>query len=210
MRNPIHLFLSRRIVLNRRTGAWRSVWLSFALGLLVIAGATGCRHAEARALPEIPLEMPSPPARVVEVIDPQAPAIVSLPEEPVTNPPSRRVTPPARTEVRPPEPRPEVPADIPRVEDTGRPPVTPTPTLQTAPPQQETETERRVKAQLNQANAALGRINAQSLNSEARQQLETARGFVRQAEEAIRVRNFVFASSLLDKAQSIALQLSGR
>lgn len=181
-----------------------------ALMAAAAAGLSACRHAEARALPDVPLEMPAPPERVVEVVDPQAPAIVTLPEPPVTDPPSRRVAPPARTEVRPAEPRPEVPADVPRTEEAGRPAPAPTPTLQTIPPQQETETERRVKAQLNQTNAALGRINARSLNGEAQQQLETARGFVRQAEEAVRARNFLFASSLVEKAQSIALQLQGR
>jgi hypothetical protein len=199
-----------RAVLRRVRGRRGDLWALCGLGLLLIGAGAGCRHAEARALPEIPLEMPAPPPRLVEVTDPQDPLIVPLPEEPVTSSPSRRVVPPARTEARPPEPRPEVVADSPRTEDTGRAAVPPPPTLQTVPTQQETEADRKLRIQLNQTSGVLARINVQSLNGEARQQLETARGFVRQAEEALQVRNLVFASNLAEKAASIAAQLSGR
>jgi len=211
MREPSNRQSRGALAARRRVGrTLGDLWVLAGLGLLLIGVGAGCRHAEARALPEIPLDMPAPPPRLVEVADPQDPLIVPLPEEPVTSSPSRRVAPPVRTETRPPDPRPEVVADAPRTEEPGRTVVAPPPTLQTVPTQQESEADRKVRLQLSQTSNVLARINVRSLNGEARQQLETAKGFVRQAEEALQVRNLVFASNLAEKAASIAAQLSGR
>ena len=66
-----------------------------------------------------------------------------------------------------------------------------------------------MRAQLAQATGELNRINVQSLNADARQQFDTARRFVTQAEDALRSRNLVFAANLADKAVALAVQLSG-
>lgn len=168
----------------------------------------GCLKGQAKTVPDVPLDMPAPPPRVVEVSVPTSPLIVPLPEEPIRNTPPRPA-PPQRTEVRPPEQKPDVvPVDQPRSEDVAKSGVTPT--LQTAPAQQETEAERKIRALLGQATTDLNRINVQSLNTDARLQFETARRFVRQAEDALRGKNLVFANNLANKAGALAAQLSGR
>src|SRR4029077_7999053 len=119
--------------------------------LLSLAGllASGCLHAQAKTVAEVPLDMPAPPERVVEVIDPNVPPIVSVPEEPARPEPTRpRPAPPARSDARPPAPprpdppSPDVPAEAPHADEPSRPAAG----LQTTPSQQEMETERRIRA----------------------------------------------------------------
>lgn len=187
--------------------------LSVRASLVVIAlaavGASGCTKARAQALPDVPLDVPSAPPRMVEIRDPEQPPIIPLqPDSPPQNTPVRpRPTPTPRTDNRPAEARPEAPDPPRQADEAGR---TPTPTLQTTPTQQDSEAERRVRAQLSQATTDLNRINIQALNSDARLQFDTARRFVTQAEDAIRARNLVFAANLAEKAAALASQLSGR
>jgi hypothetical protein len=54
----------------------------------------------------------------------------------------------------------------------------------------------------------LDRVNASTLGQQARQQHETARRFVAQAQQAIIERNYVLASYLADKAETLARGLS--
>ena len=176
----------------------------FALGLTTL----GCAHGEAKTRPEVPLNMPAAPPRVVEVSDVASPPIITLPEEPVhTAPPRPAPPPPQRTEVRPVDTRPE-PTEVPRPTDEAT--RTPPPTLQTTPALQEGEVERRIRALLAQATGDLNRINVQLLNADARQQFDTARRFVSQAQDAVRARNLMFAGNLADKAAALAAQLAGR
>jgi hypothetical protein len=181
----------------------------------VLAGAvatSGCLGAQAKTLPEIPpLEMPAPPPRHVEVSQQEAPAPVSLPDEPSPTQPSRQV-PPQRTDApRPAEPKPGTPpAEPPKpVDDIAKPPV-PATTLQTTPVQREVEVERHVRTQLTHASTDLNRINYQALNTDARTQYDTAKRFVAQAEDALRAKNLVFANNLAEKAAALAAQLLSR
>lgn len=182
-----------------------------ALALAAALVAAGCFRAQAKAFPEAPpLEMPSPPPRVVEVTDPEVPPPVPLPEEPARTPPFRpRPAPPTqRTE----SPRPSEPvrAEIPAPESpkpVEEPKATPPATLQTTPAQREAEVERGIRTILSQAGNDLNRINYQALNVDAKNQYDQAKGFVRQAEEALRVKNLKFAQTLADKAATLASQL---
>jgi hypothetical protein len=180
----------------------RALWLLAGMALL----STGCMRGQARTLPQAPLNVPAAPPRVVEVVEPPESLIISLPEEPVTSPPPRpRLTPTPRPDRQNAEPRPE--PEVPRpAEEAAK----PTPSLQTAPAQQEGEAERRIRLLLAQATGDLNRINMQTLNADARQQFDTARRFVTQAEEALRSRNLVFATNLADKAAALASQLANR
>lgn len=172
---------------------------------------SGCFRLQAKAVPEVPLETPEAPPRIVEVTDPETPPIVSLPDEPARNtpprprpqPPSPRAQSPASVE----PPKAEIPADAARVEDPAR--VQP-PTLQTTPAQQEGEVERRIRQQLARATGDLNRINYQALNTDARTQFDTAKRFVGQADEALKAKNLVFAENLAEKAAALAAELSGR
>ncbi|PYR38839.1 MAG: hypothetical protein DMF89_05730 [Acidobacteria bacterium] len=63
---------------------------------------------------------------------------------------------------------------------------------------------------LYKASADLGRVNYRNLNADARTQYDTAKGFIRQAEDAQRARNLDFARNLAEKAATLAAQLAGR
>jgi hypothetical protein len=192
-----------RTVTGRRR--FRSFIAAAAIALIV-ASMSACTRARAEALPEVPLAVPEAPPRVVDVRDPEAPAIMALPEEPARNTPViPRPAPPPRVESRPAEPARAEPEPAKPADEAAR-----TPALQTAPAQQESEAERRVRTQLVQATTGLNRINTQALNADARLQFDTARRFVAQAEEALKARNLVFAENLAEKALALAEQLSTR
>jgi hypothetical protein len=70
--------------------------------------------------------------------------------------------------------------------------------------------ERGIRASLTRATADLNRIDYRVLNADARTQYDTAKRFVRQANEAMRSKNLLFAKSLADKAAALAAQLAGR
>lgn len=179
---------------------------------VALASATlaSCAHAVASTTVELPpLEMPEPPPRVVEVIEPEPLPVAALPEEPRTNVRSRPVQPP-----RPDVPRQEPPKTDPVVAETPRPaddpPKAPPTTLQTTPTQREGEVERRIRILVAQARNDLNRVNYQALNTDARNQYDMAKRFATQAEEAVRTRNLMFATNLADKAAGLAAQLLGR
>lgn len=184
------------------------------LGALVLASASlvSCAHATASTTVELPpLEMPEPPPRVVEVIEPEPLPVAALPEEPRTSIRSRPAQ-PARQDA----PRQEPPKTDPVVAETPKPaedgpkaPVPPT-TLQTTPTQREGEVERRIRILVAQARNDLNRVNYQALNTDARNQYDMAKRFATQAEAAARARNLMFATNLADKAAGLAAQLLGR
>jgi hypothetical protein len=175
---------------------------------LALGAGTACARAAAKII-DVPLETPAPPPRTVEVIDPETPAIVTLPEEPVTSTPSRSRPPAApRADIRPAEPpRPEPVTEAPRVAEEERPNA---PTLQPAAIAQDGEVERRVRVLVTQATGNLSRVDYRALDVDGRTQYDTAKRFISQAEEAVRTRNYVFASSLADKAAALAAVLAGR
>jgi hypothetical protein len=83
-------------------------------------------------------------------------------------------------------------------------------TLRTTPTQQEGELEKRTRGLLLEATSNLNRIDYGRLNADAKGQYDSAKGFVRQAEDALRTQNLVFASYLADKAATLAAQLRGK
>jgi outer membrane biosynthesis protein TonB len=185
----------------------RPAVLLFCLAAVPLAG---CTHAQAKSTPDMPpLNMPAPPPRDVEPSDVEVPPPVPLVAEPAHNPPARpRPTPPPRTEPKPEPPKPEPPpAEPPKpAEEPIRPPTI----LQTTPAAVEGEVERSIRASLQRASADLNRIDYRALNADARTQYDTAKRWVRQADEAIRAKNLVFAKSIAEKAATIAAQLAGR
>jgi outer membrane biosynthesis protein TonB len=183
--------------------------------VMVAASAAGCTHAAAKTSPDMPgLDMPAPPPRDVEPSDVEAPQPVPLATEPARTPtPRPRPSAPARpAEPRPTDPPKPEPAPAPVVEppkpaeETPRPPTT----LQTTPATAEGEVERGIRASLQRASADLNRVDYRHLNADARTQYDTAKRFVRQADDAIRTKNLVFAKNLAEKAATIAAQLAGR
>ena len=160
--------------------------------------------------------MPAPPAREVESIETDPPPPVPLAQEPARNTPARqRPTPaPTREPPRAEAPKPEAakPAETPPVEvpKPAEEPPKPATTLQTTPPTAEGEVERLIRASITKANADLNRVDYRALNNDARNQYDTAKRFIRQADDAMRAKNLVFAKSVADKAAALAAQLAGR
>jgi hypothetical protein len=194
----------------------RSSLCALVLSVCFIAGvASGCTRAHAKTMPPLPdaaLDVPPPPERDIERAEveapppPQPPA--PAPESPRTQPPRPRPA-PARDQPRvEPKPEPAPPVETPKPAE--EPPRAPANTLQTTPATVEGELERGVLATLTRATNELNRIDYRVLNPDARIQYDTAKRFVRQAEEAVKTKNLVFAKNLADKAATIADQLAGR
>jgi outer membrane biosynthesis protein TonB len=186
-----------------------SALLLFCLSALPLILA-GCAHAQARTTPDAPLDMPAPPPRDVEPNDADVQPPAPLVPEPVRSAPARpRPAPPPRAE--PPKaesPKPDATAaESPRpAEEAPKPPTT----LQTAPATVEGERERAIRATLTRATSDLNRVDYRALNADARTQYDTAKRFIRQADDAMRTKNLVFAKNLAEKAAVLAAQLGGR
>ena len=183
------------------------------VAVLLAVAMTGCARAHAKTVPDLPdapLVVPPPPPHDVVSTDveaPQPPPPAPAPEPaPQTVPPRPRPA-AAREQPRAEAPKPEPPPPEPKPADE---PPRPTNTLQTTPATVEGELERTVRATLTRASNELGRIDYRVLNTDAREQYDTAKRFIRQAEDAVRVKNLVFAKNLADKAAAIAAQLGGR
>lgn len=187
--------------------------LVLSVVVLLAAGCAGCVRAHAKTEPQVPdapLEVPAPPPRDVEPADveePPPPPPAPAPEPPRTLPPRPRPAPPReQPRAEPPKPEPP-PAEPPKpVEEPPR----GSNTLQTTPATVEGELERSVRATLTRASNELNRIDYRGLSPDARIQYDTAKRFVRQADDAVRAKNLVFAKNLADKAVTIADQLGGR
>ena len=187
----------------------------FFVAVLLAPLVSGCARARAKTVPEPPaLDVPAPPARIVETNDieatPPQPAALPPPQpEPARRPPPRPRPAPTRQE-RSSDPRAEAPkAEAPAAE-TPKPAEAPVTNLQTTPTGAEGDVERAIHATLARATSDLNRVDYRGLNRDARTQYDTAKRFVEQADEAVRTKNLVFARNLADKAAALAAQLAGR
>jgi hypothetical protein len=171
-----------------------------ALLLVVVASAPACVRAQAKTPAAAPsLATPEPPDRV----------IVAVPE------PEPEPAPPAAPPVSP--PRSQNPVATPRASERPAPPVSsaaPPPPPQ-APPSRvlqttadPTQAEKQTRTLLAKAQGDLDRAAARPLNANSKVQADAARGFIRQAEEALQAKNFVLARELADKAVALAGQLA--
>lgn len=173
-------------------------------------GLAGCAHARARTPADTPpLAVPAPPPRLVEPDEVQAPTPVPLPGEPAHHELAPGET-PARREPPHPEkaeaPKVEPPAESKPVEEPPRPATT----LQTTPTDAEGQVEQAIRGLLTRAGNDLNHIDYRALNTDARQQYDTAKRFIAQAEQALEAKNLVFAKNLADKAAALAAQLAGK
>jgi hypothetical protein len=196
--------------------AMRFRFIPAAIQLTALALATvtltGCARAQAKVVVEPPrLDVPLPPPRVIETarVDPLpvppelpagAPADITPPAAPVP-PPAAAVKPEPR-QVEPSRADVTVPTE----------PVGPrlAAPLQAAPAQQEVRLEAEIRKLMSTASTGLQRIDYRALPADARNQYDTAKNFLLEAENQLRVKNFPFARSLADRAATLAAQLAGR
>jgi outer membrane biosynthesis protein TonB len=169
--------------------------------LAMVAGVSACAKAQARMPAAMPaLATPPPPQRVVipvsvEPVEP--PTTPAPPETPPANPRPRE-TPPARPPSTPPA------TAAPPAQSTEAPP----PVLQTTP--NVAEIEKRVRSLIGDAERDLGKVDYRMLSRDAREQYDTARGFVRQAEQWLKLKNYLYAEQLASKAAALASLLVKR
>ena len=173
--------------------------------VLSLSGAAACATASAQTRatrPGVALEPPPPPPRVIvpAAVEPD-PAPVS-PPAPVTPSPTPPTTPNRPSPSRPDRTEPPVTTPV-------RPPDLPVPPP-LAPPAQEvqrsantSDVESAVAAQLRRATADLSRVDPKTLNANALAQYNLAKGFIRQAQDALRVKNYSQAEELVKKASTI-------
>jgi hypothetical protein len=185
-------------------------WLAaVAVGAALAVG--GCRTPQVRTVPEMPaLEVPPPPPRNVEPADAAVPQPIPLVEAPARTapPPPPVVLPsPPKEAVRVDPPKPEPVPEQPKPPEETRSPAT---TLQTTTADREGELERRVRASLKTAADVLNRVDYRKLNADVQLQYDTAKSFIRQAEDALKTKNLVFAQTMADKAVTLAGQLAPR
>jgi hypothetical protein len=175
--------------------SWRS-----AVVLSLLAALTSCARAQARVPPAVPgLATPDPPERLIVPV-----TIVEVPEPPAVPQPAPST--PARTPVRP--ERPVGTATTSPPAPTASEPAPPPPVLQmTTNP---AELEQRASASIAQTKRDLERVPLQQLSANARSIYDDARGFIRQAEKALTIKNVVLAKELADRAAALASQLAKR
>ena len=201
-----------------------AVWLLLSVGLM----ASGCARAQARVdIPPPPLDVPAPPPRVVETTDAEVAQPVGLAADPANGAPA---LPAANgrgrgTAASPTGGRTETQVSRPAPADASRPDTTPptaatdvkpeeprptAPTLRAAPTQQEDALATSIRARLTRATNQLNAVDYGRLSTDARDQYDRAKSFIREADDALRARNLPYAASLTDKAVALAAQLGGR
>jgi hypothetical protein len=162
------------------------------LGLVAATAACGRMQAKTPASVTA-LDMPSPPARLLIPVElpepaPEAPE----PEAPATPPPAPSR--PRETATRPPTTT-APPATAPATD------AAPAAVLQTTP--QASATEERVKALIASADSNLRSVSYRDLGANARAQYDAARSYIRQAGDAVKAKNYVFAEFLANKASDL-------
>ncbi len=169
--------------------------------VILAVGASACVSAQATGDPGGPaLEPPAPPPHTIIPVE--------LVEEPAA-PPAAPTPVMVRPMARPPAPRPEKPAEKPAEKPepvAAAPPPAPAPPLQTTA--NVTEVERAIRGRMAQASRDLDRTDYRALTAERRAQYDTAKRFLQQADDALKVKNVVFAEQLADKAATLAAALA--
>lgn len=167
------------------------------VGVLILCAAGAACATRAQTIVPVgtpALHAPEPPSRVV-VPAPERPTLLPV-DEPA--PVVAAGTPARNRETAPPATRPAPPTSPPAAVP---PPQVLFTTANTA------EFEKSVRTQLMRAQADLGQVSRMSLGADARAQYDSALGFIHQAEEALKVKNLIYAGQLADKAATMAALL---
>ena len=168
--------------------------------LLLVAlavAASGCVTAQAKGEPGGPaLAPPDPPPHTVSPVEiVEGPPAQPASEQPVAVRPTPADAPPPKPASRVSEKVAEKPPEVA--------PAPPAPPLQTKA--NVTAVESEIRKVMKQAEVDLGHVDSEALkNTDRNQQFNTAKRFLQEAEEALKVKNLVFAKELADKAATLA------
>ena len=198
-------------MLNARVGVRVLAPLTLSLVLCAFSAA-GCAKAQASAPAGPPLDVPQPPERVLAPVEEPVTASAPAPEAPPPAPIATTPRTPPRPPVRRAEPeRPETPS--PPAATAATPATSPSEApreLRPNSPSGDAAAERDARDKLARAARDLGRVDYGKLNADARSQYDQSKRFSEQAQQALKDRNFVFASTLADKAAALAAGLAPR
>jgi hypothetical protein len=168
-----------------------------ALAIVVLASVCACGKVKANLPTPLPvLDMPTPPGRLIvptaipePAPEPVTPAPTQTParqNNPPATRPAERSSPPANTTAPPPE---------------STPPAAP-PVLLTTP--NVGDLEKKAQANIVAARADLEKVKYAALSADAKLQYDTARQYLGQADDALKMKNYVFAGQLAEKAATLA------
>jgi len=181
------------------------------LSLLACAGAAGCAKAQARTADGAPLEMPTPPPRILAPVE-EPPVATVEPVEPAPSPPRTTPRPVTRGNGRTePAQKPEAAAEPPPAQVT-------VPPAETTPPEPArvlrapggAAAEAGIRQRLTLAQRNLRRVDYGKLSADGRAVYDQSKRFAEQAEQALKDQNLVFAATLADKAATLSAELQGR
>jgi hypothetical protein len=179
-----------------------SAAVRFALGALVALGTVACHKGP----PRTPLQSPPPPPPLAI---PEPPPRLTIPVSVVVEPPPEATPPPsANAPARQPRPNPATPPP--------QPPTPPAQTQNTEPPpvvqttQNADQLEQQTRRQMESARTHLTQVKYDALSPSGRATYDEVLRFIRQAEEKLRIRNYVLAEELAKKAIQLASQLVKR
>src|SRR5262245_47043866 len=185
---------------------------AFCLSVFACAAVAGCAKAQARTADGAPLEMPSPPPRILAPVE-EPPVATVEPVEPAPSPPRTTPRPVSRGNGRSePAQKPEGPVEPPAA------PVT-VPPVETPPPPEPARVlrapggaavEAGIRQRLTQAQRNLRGVDYRKLSADGRAVYDQSKRFAEQAEQALRDQNLVFAATLADKAATLSAELQGR
>jgi hypothetical protein len=185
--------------------------------LILLAGAlaAGCTTTKAQTRIDKPaLEVPAPPARVIEPApaEPSAPEPVGeLPTPPANNTPrSRPQRESNQRETKPVDPK--ATESTPPVTDPAPPPAPPAPAPQLRTPDEANpaRAEKEIRDIIGRANSLLSKVDYRRLNGDRQKAYNEAKMFMQESEEALKNTNHIFARSLAEKAERLAKELQSR
>ena len=178
---------------------------------LSVAGGSACLTTRAQTPVDRPaLEVPAPPERLVPQVP--APDPVSPPIEPVEDIPVKPSSPTKpKPQAKPPETqKPENKPETP-------PPADPPPATQPAAPQLKLpETadagviSRQIRDTVERTRRVLGQTQRASLSAVRQKAYDDAQLFVKQAEDALNLKNVALAKELAEKAERLAKEIQSR
>jgi outer membrane biosynthesis protein TonB len=174
-----------------------------------VAFAAGCGKKHVQTVADGPaLAMPAPPSRVFAPIEDEEP-LASAAAPVSTETPSPRATPPTR-----PTPRRQT-AEPERTEQApSAPAVAPTPEppreLRPASSPGDQESERKIGELMRRAQQTLNNVDYRVLSTGRRDNYDSAKAMITEAEKALKERNYLLAETLADKAVKLATDLLGR
>jgi hypothetical protein len=194
---------------KRRGGMIRAALVAFCV-LPFALSVSGCAKTQAASVPDgPPLAVPAAPPRVIgPLVDEPRAENPPEPETPPAPPPTNASAPPRS------RPRPTTTAATPTEEPKPEtPPVTPPPVVEAprpVPAQVDAAADRRIRDVMRKAASDLNRVDYRRLSADGQAQYEQSKRFNEQAEQALKERNYIFATTVADKAAAIATELQGR